>query len=162
MAKVIIAAGSNLGDRLDYLQQAGKFLSDLTSRPPRKSSVWESDPVGPAEYTFLNTVAEVETDHSPEDLLSELKQFEQKLGRDANPKRWGPRILDLDIISYNNLVIQTDTLIIPHPEYHNRLFVLLPMKELLPKWTDPVSGAEIRTMIRNAPDLKINKTDYYW
>lgn len=162
MAKVIVAAGSNLGDRRGYLEQAGEFLSTLTGSPLRKSSVWESEPVGPAEFSFLNTAALIETERRPADLLSELKRFEQKLGRDANPKRWGPRILDLDIISYNNLVIQSDTLIIPHPEYQNRLFVLLPMKELLPEWTDPISGKSIRTMIKNAPDLQIEKTDHYW
>lgn len=162
MAKVIIAAGSNLGDRKYYLQRAGDFLSDLATTPVRKSSVWESEPVGPAEYTFLNSVALVTTPLQPEDLLSKLKHFEQTLGRETKPKRWGPRILDLDIISYNNLVIQTDTLIIPHPEYQNRLFVLLPMKELLPQWTDPVSGYTIQTMVLNAPDLEIKKTDYRW
>ncbi|MEX0770068.1 MAG: 2-amino-4-hydroxy-6-hydroxymethyldihydropteridine diphosphokinase [Balneolaceae bacterium] len=162
MAKVIVAAGSNLGDRRGYLEQAGEFLSSLSGFPLRKSSVWESEPVGPAEFSFLNTTALIETEQRPADLLSELKRFEQKLGRDANPKRWGPRILDLDIISYNNLVIKSDTLIIPHPEYQYRLFVLLPMKELLPEWTDPLSGKSIRTMIKNAPDLQIEKTDHSW
>lgn len=162
MASVIIAAGSNLGERLYYLQQAAIFLSKISKKPVRKSSVWESEPMGPAEFTFLNTVALIETDKNPARLLSKLKQFEQQLGRDSEPERWGPRILDLDIISYNNLVIQAENLIIPHPEYQNRLFVLLPMQEVAPKWKDPESGIRIDTIIQHAPDLNISKTDFSW
>jgi 2-amino-4-hydroxy-6-hydroxymethyldihydropteridine diphosphokinase len=162
MAKVVIAVGSNLGDRLKYIQDAGNFLDNLSSSRIRKSSIWESEPVGPAQYTFLNSLAVIQTEFTAIDLLKKLKRFEQQLGRDTHPKKWGPRIIDLDIISYNNLVIQTENLIIPHPEYHNRLFVLLPLQELLPSWKDPVNGNSIDQFIKDAPDIMIRKTDLNW
>lgn len=162
MAEVIIAAGSNLGDRNTYLQKAAEFLEKLSLLPVQKSSVWESEPVGQAEYNFLNTVCMIHTDLSSSDLLFELKDFEYKTGRDINSKKWAPRILDLDIIGYNNLVIQKESLIIPHPEYHKRLFVLLPLQELFPEWKDPKTGIDIKTMINKAPDIIIEKTDFNW
>jgi 2-amino-4-hydroxy-6-hydroxymethyldihydropteridine diphosphokinase len=162
MAEVIIAAGSNLGAREEYLKKAGDFLEQLSADSIRKSSVWESEPVGPAKHTFLNAVCIIETDKTAPKLLSELKQFELTLGRDPDAKKWGPRILDLDIITYNSLVIQLESLIIPHPEYHRRLFVLLPLQELLPGWEDPRTGTGIQKMIDEAPGLVIEKTEHVW
>jgi len=162
MAKVIIAAGSNLGNRIDYIQKAGTFLAELSDVTAEKSSVWESDPVGPAEYKFLNSVSIIETELTPPKLLSGLKLFEQKLGREINPRKWGPRVLDLDIIAYNSLVIQMESLIIPHPEYHLRRFVLLPLQELSPGWIDPRTEMPIRVMIDKAPEIEIYKTEQKW
>ncbi|MEX2602007.1 MAG: 2-amino-4-hydroxy-6-hydroxymethyldihydropteridine diphosphokinase [Balneolaceae bacterium] len=162
MAKAVIAAGSNLGDRAEYLRNAGKFLQSISDDPVRKSSVWESEPVGPSKYRFLNAVALIETWKRPGQLLSELQIFEQTQGRSEERQRWGPRTLDLDLIFYNDLVIHSDTLIIPHPEYHNRKFVLLPMEEILPGHTDPVSGTPVTELIRKAPDIDIFKTDFTW
>ena len=162
MAEVIIAAGSNLGAREEYLKKAGEFLKQLSIDSIHKSSVWESEPVGPAEYTFLNAVCIIQSDLTAPKLLSELKQFEVTLGRDPGSKKWGPRILDLDIITYNSLVIQMESLIIPHPEYHRRLFVLLPLQELFPAWEDPRTGTGIQKMIDEAPGLEIEKTEHSW
>jgi 2-amino-4-hydroxy-6-hydroxymethyldihydropteridine diphosphokinase len=162
MAEVVIAIGSNLGDRLNFLRQTAEFLEKLSSSCIRKSSIWESEPVGPAEYQFYNAVAVITTGSSAAGLLDILKNFERQLGRESNPKKWAPRIIDLDIISYNSLVIQTDSLIIPHPEYQNRLFVLLPLQELFPDWSDFTSGKSIKQIIENAPDMMIRKTDLTW
>lgn len=162
MAKVIIAAGSNLGNRLNYIQKAGNYLAKLSSGTIQKSSVWESEPVGAAEHNFLNSVSIIETELPPPKLLFELKLFEHRLGREKDPKKWGPRILDLDIIAYNSLVIQMESLIIPHPEYYRRLFVLLPLQELSPGWIDPKTETQIEVMIEKAPDIDIYKTEYKW
>lgn len=163
MAEVIIAAGSNLGNKLHYLQQAGKFLDKLSLSAVKKSSIWESEPVGPeAEYPFLNTVALIRTNEHPEILLNKLKKFEYAMGRDSNPQRWHPRVLDLDIIAYEGLVIHKDNLIIPHPEYHQRLFVLLPMQEILPRWADPENKTSIDKMIEQAPEITIKKLNNDW
>lgn len=162
MEKVVIASGSNLGNRLGYLERAGTFLSELTQGTIKKASIWESEPVGAAEYTFLNSAALIETEKEPGELLVLLKNFEQECGREKDPERWGPRVLDLDIIAYGNLVIDQESLIIPHPEYHRRLFVLCPMKELLPDWTDPVTHKSIEVMIDEAPKIEIHKTDLTW
>ncbi len=162
MAKVIVATGSNLGNRHDHLKQAGKLLNRLSIRPIRKSSIWESDPVGPALYPFLNAVCVIHTELAPDELLKQLKSIEEQIGRNKNPERWAPRIIDLDLIAWNDLAIQSDNLIIPHPEYHSRLFVLYPLQELCPNWKDPVNRIDIDTMIHNASDIRIEKTDLEW
>lgn len=162
MEKVIIAVGSNLGDRLNMLRRAGKFLESLSETPVKKASVWESEPVGAAKYTFYNSAAEISTELKPLHLLERLKEFEQTCGRDKNPERWAPRILDLDIILYGNLVIQNDTLIIPHQEYKNRRFVLCPLQEINQLLKDPTSGMYIEEMIQHAPVIQIRKTELIW
>lgn len=162
MEEVVIAAGSNLGSRLNYLQKAGNFLETLTAGIIKKASVWESEAVGGAKYPFLNTAAKIETPLAATDLLTKLKQFEKKCGREQNPKRWAPRVIDLDIIRYGNLVIQTENLIIPHSEYSNRLFVLLPMLQIDSDWSDPLSGKTVQQLVKQAPQIKIHQTDYNW
>jgi len=162
METVTVAVGSNLGDRMNTLRAAGKFLSDLSDTPIKKASVWESEPVGKAKYRFYNTVAEISTELSPGELLKKMKSFEQACGREKNPERWGPRILDLDIIRYGNLVMQNEELVIPHPEYSRRLFVLLPMAEINKSWLDPITQTPISKMIKNAPEIDIQKTDLNW
>lgn len=162
MAQVIIALGSNLGNRLNYLQNAAYRLSEISDSKIRKSSLWESEPVGNAKYSFLNGVISIDTTLNPHSLLKNLKIFEHQMGREKDPKRWGPRIIDLDIISYDDLVIQTNTLIIPHPEYRKRLFVLLPLREIEPDWKDPETEESIHNIIKKAPLIDIEITDYNW
>lgn len=162
MEEVIIALGSNLGDRLQHLSKAGFFLHEISEKKIQKAAVWESEPVGGAKYSFLNTAAKIFTNKPPRKLLVKLKEFEQTCGREKNPKRWAPRIIDLDIISYGNLVIEQESLIIPHPEFSNRLFVLNPMKEICPDWQDPQTGKKIDQAIKSAPKIDIRKTDYSW
>lgn len=161
METVIVALGANLGDRLQSFRKAASFLESISTTPLIKASVWESEPVGPAIYTFYNSAVKMTTGLSPEELLFELKRFEKRAGR-TNTIRRGPRILDLDIIRYGNLVIESDTLIIPHPEYKNRLFVLLPMMEIDPEWRDPASGKPIQKMAADAPEIEIRQTDLDW
>lgn len=162
MAEIVIAAGSNLGNRQQLIRGAGRFFEQISERSIEKSSIWESEPIGPAEYSFLNSVAIIETSLKPAEILTELKKFEQASGRSPSPVRWGPRLLDLDIIAWDNLVIQEENLIIPHPEYKNRLFVLLPLQELRPHWTDPQDGNGIESMITEAPQMRIHKTSEDW
>jgi|AntRauTorckE6833_2_1112554.scaffolds.fasta_scaffold107541_1 2-amino-4-hydroxy-6-hydroxymethyldihydropteridine diphosphokinase len=162
METVVVAVGSNLGDRLKTIQKAGKFIEKLSDGLVEKGSIWESEPVGPAKYTFLNTAVKFETSLSPAELLKELKLFEQQCGREENPERWGPRILDLDIIRYGNLVIQKESLIIPHSEYSRRLFVLLPMLQIDARWCDPQLEMTIQAMIEKAPQIDIQKTELNW
>lgn len=161
MESVIIAIGANLGNRLHTFKKAAQFLSNLSRSPIEKASIWESEPVGPAKYTFYNSVVKITTDLQSQELLKRLKQFEKAAGR-SKTERWGPRVLDLDIISFGDLVIDDDTLIIPHPEYQRRLFVLLPMSEIAPDWCDPVSGTNIQQLIELAPGMEIEKTDISW
>lgn len=162
MEPVIIAVGSNLGDRLSYIQKAGEFLESLSKHEVKKSSIWESEPVGGAKYQFLNCVAKIITNSEPEILLKKLKDFERSCGREKKPVRWGPRVIDLDMICYGNLVIQKEGLIIPHDEYENRLFVLLPIQEIDNNWHDPINHTHIQKLIEEAPGMELHKTAFDW
>lgn len=144
------------------IKKAGRFLESCSITGFQKSSIWESEPVGGAKFTFYNSVAKINTQLPPRELLIKLKQFEQDCGRDPDPARWSPRLLDLDIIGYDDLVIERENLIIPHQEYRNRLFVLNPLKEIEDDWYDPVSHRHIDELIKNAPKIDIKKTDLEW
>lgn len=153
----LIALGSNLGDRQAHLVRALAFLEGLSLRPLRCSSVYESEPVGPAEEPYLNMVAELHWDGSPEYLLHQLKLHEMAQGRNLHSERWTSRPIDLDIIALHPYIIDTPDLSIPHLLYSERLFVLLPLQELHPEWTDPRTGIPIDALIRAAPELKMKK-----
>ena len=162
MEQAVIAIGSNLGDRLKMVQKAGEFLTHISESKPIKSSIWESEPIGGAKYTFYNAVALITAGLSPGDLLRKLKDFEMVCGRKSDHARWSPRILDLDIITYGNLVIEMDNLIIPHPEYRKRLFVLYPIGEICPDWVDHTTNESLGTIVKNAPGMEIKKTELKW
>lgn len=161
MAELVIALGSNQGDRHKHLCDA------LVELPPKinvreVSAIYVSEPVGPSQQNFLNAVCIAESKLDPTEILNYLKQIEKHHGRDLNAPRWSARPLDLDIITYNSLVIQMDTLIIPHSAYRQRLFVLLPLRDLCPNWTDPKTGESIDWMINQAPDMHIRRTPLTW
>ncbi|MDZ7720140.1 MAG: 2-amino-4-hydroxy-6-hydroxymethyldihydropteridine diphosphokinase [Balneolaceae bacterium] len=162
MEPVIIAVGSNMGHRLSYIQKAGEFLESLSEDDIIKSSIWESEPIGGAKYTFLNSAAKIFTTLEPKVLLKRVKSFEQLCGREKNPVRWGPRVIDLDLITFGDLVIQKEDLIIPHPEFKNRLFVLLPLQEIDSDWREPVEHQSIGELVKNAPEMDLQKTDFDW
>ena len=146
---VYIGLGSNLGDRRRNLEAA---LEALRAHPQitvsAVSSLLETDPVGgpPGQGKFLNAAAEIETDLAPEALLEELKRIEHALGRRPGP-RWGPRPMDLDILLYGEEILETGTLVIPHPRLRERLFVLAPLAEIAPTARDPVTGLSVRDLL---------------
>ena len=162
MAKVIIALGSNLSNRLEHLRDALNFLTELSEEVFAKSMIYESEPVGPSENEFLNAVVAIKTNLSPNDLLFILKKHERSHGRPSRYPKWTSRTIDLDIIAFDDLVIETDNLIIPHQEYSQRLFVLLPLKDIEPNWIDPDSGKSIDLFIKNASKIMISKTTHTW
>ncbi len=162
MAQVVIALGSNLNNPPHQLRQAADFLASVSESEIQKSPIYSSEPVGPSENDFLNAVISLETQLPAEQLFEKLKTQEKKQGRPSRYPKWTARTIDLDIIAYDNLVIETDSLIIPHQEYTRRLFVLLPLKDVFPDWTDPVSAQHVDELIEQAPDLKIDKTTLNW
>ncbi|MDE6951495.1 MAG: 2-amino-4-hydroxy-6-hydroxymethyldihydropteridine diphosphokinase [Lachnospiraceae bacterium] len=137
--RVFIALGSNMGDKLGYLERAVSNLQeDSHFRNIKVSDYIETAPYGGVEQgDFLNGVLEAETLYSPESLLVRLQKEEQLAGR-TREVHWGPRTLDLDILFYDELILMKKELTIPHPDMKNRLFVLEPLAALAPHYVHPV------------------------
>jgi len=134
-----IAMGSNMGDRLLLLAQAVQLLKTPTIRVLDVSSIYETAPQGFVDQpSFLNLVAKVQTDLSPQELLSHTQAIEAQLGRVRNV-RWGPRTVDLDILLFGDRVVDEVGLQIPHPRMTQRAFVLVPLLELNSDLTLPMN-----------------------
>ena len=139
MTRVAIALGSNLGDRLGNLRAAIAALEAAGIAVVRRSFAWETPPVPADQPPFLNAAVLAETSLPPAALLAELKAIEHALGRRPG-RRWGPRPIDLDILFYGDLRLETPDLTIPHPRIAERAFVLAPLAEIL-EGPLPVLGA---------------------
>ena len=143
---VYLALGSNLGEREENLKQA------IASLPPQmevkaKSNVYETPPWGYEDQPrFLNQVVKTQTYLQPEQLLKHIKRLEVALGRKATFRN-GPREIDIDILMYDDLVLNTPILTVPHPHMHERGFVLLPMMDIAPDLVHPLTGKSVREML---------------
>ena len=155
MPLAYIGFGSNIGNRLVHIQNAIQTLSKTEGITLQKiSSVYKTDPVGyEAQAEFLNGVATIQTSLSPLSLLHILKDIETEVGR-QHRIRWGPREIDLDILIYGDLCLQTEKLVIPHPEMHLRRFVLVPLAEIAPDLVHPVFQESIQTLLNRLDDDK--------
>lgn len=146
MNRVFIALGSNLGDRAANLDAAIEAM-EPDVHPRQCSPVYETPPWGYLDQPkFLNQVIEAETSLSPARLLEYLKRIEVKVGR-KETFRFGPRMIDLDIIFYNGEVIDSPPLIIPHPRLAERSFVLMPLADLAPDYRHPILGDSVSEML---------------
>jgi 2-amino-4-hydroxy-6-hydroxymethyldihydropteridine diphosphokinase len=139
--KAFIGLGSNLGERESMIRLA---LDDLARLPSttlvRASSLYDTEPVGDTEQpSFLNAVAQLETELPARQLLWNLLLIERRLGR-VRTRRWGPRVIDLDLLLYGGEVLAEPGLTVPHPELIRRSFVLVPLVELDPLVVHPVTG----------------------
>jgi 2-amino-4-hydroxy-6-hydroxymethyldihydropteridine diphosphokinase len=140
-----IALGSNRrgrhGSPVDIVRAAAEAIGAA-----RISKVRLTRALGPAGRGFANAVAIVESDLDPPSLLARLKQIERHFGRRGG-RRWGPRVLDLDIILWSQGPWGGDGLVVPHPEFRRRRFVLEPLAEVAPKWRDPITRATVRQLL---------------
>ena len=154
--RVYIGIGSNLGDRKANALEAVERVAGLpTTRLFRASSLYESEPLGDAKTWFVNSVIEIETELAPEALLKKLKAIEEAMGRKrVKGKRWGSRVIDLDILLWNTEVVDKRSLKIPHPELHKRRFVLLPLAELAPHVVHPQLGQSVSALLATVKDAK--------
>jgi len=138
MQKAFIALGSNLGDKRKNIEIAIEKIKEKGIKILKVSSIIETEPYGYKDQdSFLNAVCLVETSLDPFSLLRVLLNIEEEMGRKRIFK-WGPRNIDLDIIFYDDLVIESEELIIPHPDAHNRTFVMGPISEIEPDFVHPV------------------------
>ena len=128
--RAIVALGSNLGDRVAYLRFGLERLSNVVAQ----SQVFETDPVGGPDNQgpYLNMVAVIDTDLDPYAMLRRLLQIEAEAHR-VRIERWGPRTLDLDLLFYDDVTINSEELIVPHPRFAERRFVLEPLSEVAPE-----------------------------
>lgn len=151
--RVFLGAGSNIGQRTYNLQHAIDMLARLPQISVTKASkIYHSEPHGPAEQNwFYNAVFELHTGLAPDSLLSYCKKTELLMGRPAEHREWGPRIIDLDILLYDDITYRLEHLTIPHPELPNRKFVLLPMLDLANP-VHPVLEKTIEELLETCPD----------
>ncbi len=152
LAQVYLALGTNLGNRVENLRSAVELLSEKTNIE-HISSVYETEPVGYKEQPlFFNAVLSVKTSLEPYDLLGFIKDIEGDMGRQESFRN-APRLIDIDILLYNNLIMQTDELTIPHPWMSQRAFVLVPLLEIAPNLVDPLSGRNFSDLLNEAGGL---------
>lgn len=157
--RVFIGAGSNLGDREENLSLASQLLPPAVSIL-RTSPIYQTQPWGYSDQPdFYNLVLETQTTLPPQSLLSYLKTIERKMGREET-FRYGPRMIDLDILLYDDLCYQSDNLTIPHPQMINRRFVLQPLSDLIAHETDPLTGKDWGTLLTEAPQENVQKLPF--
>lgn len=152
MPTTYLLLGSNLGHRETYLQQAREQITSTVGILIRQSAIYETAAWGlQDQQSFLNQVLEVQTDLTPSELLWQINSIEAELGR-VRETRWGARVIDIDILFYEDLVLQTQRLTIPHPELPNRRFTLVPLAEIAPAFLHPVLQKTITELLSQCPD----------
>jgi len=153
--KAVVALGSNLGDRFDYLQKAVNEINSLTDIEILEiSSVYETLPVGgPEQGNYLNAVVTLNTKFEAKELLLKLLLIELNLGRQREIA-WGPRTIDLDLIWFDDQTINLENLVLPHPRAHERCFVIKPWLEIEPKAR--IGNTEIREFLKDLDCSGVN------
>ncbi len=149
--RIFVSIGSNLGRREENCKHATERI-DASCRVVRMSSLYETEPWGEKDQPlFVNRVVEIRTALSPFELLDLFKSIETDTGRTPS-YRWGPRLIDLDILFYGDMVIDDNVLTIPHPLVHKRRFVLVPMVEIAPEFVHPVLKRNMSELLCSLED----------
>lgn len=143
-----IALGSNLGDSQGILEAALQVLATTPNiNIQAKSSWYQTKPIGPIQPDYINGCAVLQVALSPQQLLKTLLHIEVKFGR-VRREKWGARTLDIDLLLYDDLILDTPDLQLPHPRMSERAFVLVPLAEIAPHWIEPVSGKAIAQLVQ--------------
>jgi 2-amino-4-hydroxy-6-hydroxymethyldihydropteridine diphosphokinase len=157
MILAYLLLGSNIGNRQENIAHAHQLLNFRCGKIERMSSVYETAAWGKTDQAaFLNQAIELRTKLQEHDLLIALKNIEQRIGREPGEK-WGTRLIDIDILFFGNLVLDSDTLNIPHPFLHQRRFTLAPLAELIPSYNHPLLNKTIQELLDQCPDNAVVK-----
>ena len=154
--RVFIGIGSNLGERRSNCREARQRIAQLPkTRVVKESSLYESEPHGNAKTWFANSVIELETELGPAELLKKLQAIEEEMGRKrVKGRKWGSRVIDLDILFFDLELIDKRNLKVPHPRIAERRFVLLPLSELAPQLIHPALNQSVSELLATAKDTK--------
>jgi 2-amino-4-hydroxy-6-hydroxymethyldihydropteridine diphosphokinase len=153
MNKVYLLLGSNLGNRQENLEKALQHISRQAGPIVTASPVYETAPWGNEKQNpFYNQAVEVHTTLAPHALMASLLVIESLLGRIRSKEKYGPRLIDIDLLFYNDTIINTPELTLPHPYLHTRRFVLVPLNELKPDLVHPVFQKTINQLLAECPD----------
>lgn len=156
-ANTAIALGSNLGDSLATLKAALETLNYTPGIVVKSQSSWyQTAPIGPAQPDYINACAILEVELEPQPLLEILLNIEAKFGR-VRREKWGARTLDLDLLLFENLILETPTLTLPHPRMTERAFVLVPLAEIASDWVHPVAGEAIFNLVKKVDCSGVKK-----
>jgi 2-amino-4-hydroxy-6-hydroxymethyldihydropteridine diphosphokinase len=149
-----ILLGSNLGNRTRHLQQARTLLAADCGSMMVESSIYESPPWGfDADQTFLNQVIKIETELTPSELLAKLLAIEKQMGRERYGSGYASRLIDIDILYYESMVLNEPLLSIPHPRLHLRRFTLLPLVEIAAEFVHPLLKLTNAELLKRTVDL---------
>lgn len=159
MNKAYLSLGSNRGNRANNLKNAAKWLLQKAGTITLASSIYETQPWKMNDETnFFNQVLLLETALAPSVLMDAILQIESDMGRIRTPKKYQPRIIDIDILFFNNEIINTHQLHIPHPLMHLRMFILKPLAEIAPEYIHPLYKKNIQKLLSECQDKnKIKK-----
>ena len=153
MKKIFLGLGTNLGDREHNLREAIIRIEEHIGKVVNSSSVYETAPWGfDSEDDFLNMVVSVETELSPSEVMKKIVKIESMLGRERDQDRYSSRIIDIDILFYDDLVLKENGLKIPHRLIHERKFVLVPLCELAPDMIHPMLGKSMKVLLGECRD----------
>lgn len=146
MHTAYVAFGSNIGEKENYIKRALEKIEERKIKIIKVSPIYETEPYGVLDQdSFLNGVVKIETNLTPENLIKELLLIEKQLDR-VRERRWGPRTIDLDIIFYDDLIINKNNLIIPHKDMENREFVLKPLCDIDENFIHPVLKKSVKQL----------------
>ncbi len=154
MNQVFLQLGSNLGDREQLLFDATTIITDKIGTVVSKSKVYESTPWRvESQENYLNQIVKIETGFTPEETLQFALDIEEELGR-VRVEKWGERLIDIDIIFFNDEIIETSDLCIPHKHMHERNFVLEPLNEIAPEYIHPKYKKTVAELLEQSKDAE--------
>ncbi len=159
LARAALALGSNLGDSRAILETALETLDKTPGIALLSRSHWyQTAPVGPPQPDYINGCALLLVQVTPQQLLETLLAVEAQFGR-VRKERWGPRTLDLDLLLFDNLILDAPALQLPHPRMRERPFVLVPLAEIAPDWIEPVTGVAIADLAQNLDSTGVRRLE---